>query len=140
MKKEYEEMKDNLMDIIKEEQAKLGYRKETIRLYYPLGSLNHLLKIKCDISGMKEILSDFCREVSEFFGNIEISNNGERFCFKIPDKGVQNMFHDHMSNNEFICGLVKLVADHICTIEKVKEYFLKFSDDIHYEKISKWRV
>ena len=73
MKKEYEEMKDNLMDIIKEEQAKLGYRKETIRLYYPLGSLNHLLKIKCDISGMKEILSDFCREVSEFFGNIEIS-------------------------------------------------------------------
>lgn len=135
MKKEYEEMKDNLMDIIKEEQAKLGYRKETIRLYYTLGSLNHLLKIKCDISGMKEILSDFCREVSEFFGNIEISNNGERFCFKIPDKGAEYV-HDNLSDDEFICGLVRLVADHSCTIEKVKEYFLKFSDDIHYEKIS----
>lgn len=135
MKKEYVEMKDNLMDIIKEEQAKLGYRKETIRLYYPLGSLNHLLKTKCGISGMKETLSDFCREVSESFGDIEVSNDGERFCFKIPDKGVEYV-HDNLSGDEFIYGLVRLVADHGCTIDKVKEYFLKFSDDIHYEKIS----
>ena len=38
--KGYEALKRNLIDIVAEEQAKLGYRKEMIRLYYPLSSLN----------------------------------------------------------------------------------------------------
>ena len=37
----HENLERNLMDLIKEEQAKLGYRKEALRLYYPLGTLNH---------------------------------------------------------------------------------------------------
>lgn len=135
MKQQYKEMKDNLVDIIKEEQAKLGYRKEIIRLYYPLGSLNHLLGSDTDVEGMKQLLSDFCEDVSEFFGKIEISNNADRFCFKIPEKGAEYV-RENISDNEFICGLVELVSDHGCTIERIKEYFLGFNDDIHYEKMS----
>lgn len=37
----YDKLEKNLIDIIKEEQAKLGFFKEDIRLYYPLSSLNH---------------------------------------------------------------------------------------------------
>ena len=37
----YERLEKSLTDTIKEEQAKLGFRKEAIRLYYPLSSLNH---------------------------------------------------------------------------------------------------
>ena len=37
----YDKLERNLIDIIKEEQAKLGFFKEDIRLYYPLSSLNH---------------------------------------------------------------------------------------------------
>lgn len=37
----YDKLERNLIDIIKEEQAKLGFFKEDIRLYYPLPSLNH---------------------------------------------------------------------------------------------------
>ena len=37
----YERLEKSLTDTIKEEQAKLGIRKEAIRLYYPLSSLNH---------------------------------------------------------------------------------------------------
>lgn len=32
----YERLEKSLIDLVKEEQAKLGYRKEMIRLYYPL--------------------------------------------------------------------------------------------------------
>ena len=32
----YERLEKSLTDTIKEEQAKLGFRKEAIRLYYPL--------------------------------------------------------------------------------------------------------
>ena len=38
----FEKLEQNIIDMIKEEQAKLGYRKESIRLYYPLSSLVHL--------------------------------------------------------------------------------------------------
>ena len=34
----YTKLTNNLIDLVKEEQAKLGYRKEAIRLYYPLSS------------------------------------------------------------------------------------------------------
>ena len=37
----HEKLQKNLIDLIKEEQAKLGYRKESVRLYYPLQSLQH---------------------------------------------------------------------------------------------------
>ena len=32
----YERLEKSLIDLVKEEQANLGYRKEMIRLYYPL--------------------------------------------------------------------------------------------------------
>ena len=41
----YERLEKSLTDTIKEEQAKLGFRKEAIRLYYPLSSLNHCVFI-----------------------------------------------------------------------------------------------
>lgn len=34
----FEKLEQNIIDMIKEEQAKLDYRKESIRLYYPLSS------------------------------------------------------------------------------------------------------
>lgn len=44
----YERLKKSLIDLVKEEQAKLGYRKEMIRLYYPLSSLNHFMEANAD--------------------------------------------------------------------------------------------
>ena len=32
---DFARLEKNIIDVIKEEQAKLGYRKEKIRLYYP---------------------------------------------------------------------------------------------------------
>ena len=37
----YQRLEESLTDLVAEEQAKLGYRKEEIRLYYPLSTLNH---------------------------------------------------------------------------------------------------
>lgn len=31
----FDKLEQNIIDMIKEEQAKLGYRRENIRLYYP---------------------------------------------------------------------------------------------------------
>ena len=39
----FEKLENSLIDVIKEEQAKLGFKEEKIHLYYPLSSLNHFL-------------------------------------------------------------------------------------------------
>ena len=45
----FSRLEQNICDVIKEEQIKLGYQSETIRLYYPLGSLNNFLGTAFDI-------------------------------------------------------------------------------------------
>ena len=44
--KEYKLLEEILADLFLEEQAKLGFFKEDIRLYYPLSSLNHFFSAR----------------------------------------------------------------------------------------------
>ena len=54
----YKRLYKNLIDIIKEEQAKLGFRRESIRLYYPLSSLNHFFETQDTEEQMKKYIPD----------------------------------------------------------------------------------
>lgn len=130
----FEPLENNLIDIIKEEQAKLGYQKERIRLYYPLSSLNHFFQSNYDVSEMKECLEAFCRFAAPRLGSIDISNKEERFCFSIPETGSEYV-HQHTGKNEFIHNLVKTVSRHGCTMEDILSVFHQYSGQLHVEKI-----
>ena len=73
-------LEKNLRDLILEEQIKLGYRKELLRLYYPLSSLNHLLGVNCTEAEMLERMKEFSEATQEHFGGITASSQKERFC------------------------------------------------------------
>lgn len=87
----FEALKANIFDNMIEQQAKLGYRKEPVRLYYPLSSLNHFFNKKADSDEMQQILSVF-RFIQK--------NNVEKFlphikenAFVLPSpKRFRNMF------------------------------------------------
>ena len=64
----YERLEKSLIDLVKEEQVKLGYRKEMIRLYYPLSSLNHFMETNADSEEMQELLTDFPKAAEDIFG------------------------------------------------------------------------
>ena len=55
----FDKLERNLIDIIKEEQAKLGFFEEDIRLYYPLSSLNHFFDSTDNAGEMQERLEHF---------------------------------------------------------------------------------
>ena len=145
----YDNLQRSLIDVIKEEQAKLGYYREDIRLYYPLSSLNHFFgtnvgadEMQCILDGkgkgetdhdmiaggMNEILSDK-------LGMVEVSHRGDRFCFHIPPEGVEYV-HENTTENEFIRELVQLVAKHGCTIDQVYELFQAHSAQVGREKMN----
>ena len=107
---DFARLEKNIIDVIKEEQAKLGYRKEKIRLYYPLSSLNHFFQLDVDETGMQEKLSRFSEEGAEYV-------------------------HNNMKENEFIKDLIGLISHHGCKMEDIFELFRQHSDQITIEEM-----
>lgn len=56
---DYSRLEKGIMDFIQEEQVKLGYRKEKIRLYYPLSSLKHFLGEEVSGKSTEELEKEF---------------------------------------------------------------------------------
>ena len=125
----YERLEKSLIDLVKEEQAKLGYRKEMIRLYYPLSSLNHFMETNADSEEMQELLADFPKAAEDIFGEVGITHAKDRFCFALSEKASEYV-HENMKPNEFIKELVELVAEHGCTMEDIEVLFRSHSDKI----------
>ena len=125
----YERLEKSLIDLVKEEQAKLGYRKEMIRLYYPLSSLNHFMETNADSEEMQELLADFPKAAEDIFGEVGITHVKDRFCFALSEKSSEYV-HENMKPNEFIKELVELVAKHGCTMEDIEVLFRSHSDKI----------
>lgn len=159
---DYSNLERSLIDVIKEEQAKLGYYREDIRLYYPLSSLNHFLGTDVNADKMQKILEGIGENVDETrnivegkeagsataepivagmnatlsdkLGMVEVSYRGDRFCFHILPEGVEYV-HENTKENEFIRELVNLVAKHGCTIDQIYELFTAHSDRVGREKM-----
>ena len=84
----YERLEKSLIDLVKEEQAKLGYRKEMIRLYYPLSSLNHFMETNADSEEMQELLADFPKENFKILEDLAEALGGEVSCSRaVVDNG-----------------------------------------------------
>ena len=118
----YDKLERNLIDIIKEEQAKLGFFREDIHLYYPLSSLNHFFSAKDSADEMQERLNTLPASITEKLGQIEVSHKGDRFCFHIPKEGTVYVH--------------ELVAKHDCTMNEILDLFHTYSQNIITEEIN----
>lgn len=129
----FEKLEKNIIDIITEQQLKLGYRQEKVRIYYPLLSLNRLLGTDKDAAQISEILSTFCDTVKDKFGKIKISERNDRFCLLIPPEGNEYI-HARKADHAFLAELIDTVRHHGCTLEKVLSLFHRYSNSVHIEK------
>jgi hypothetical protein len=132
---DFSRLKQNIFDVIKEEQIKLGYQKEVIRLYYPILSLNRFLKTDYSIEEMREVLKEFCSQATPELGEIKISNKGERFCFCFAPEATEYIY-THTKQEGFLYDFIGTVSRHGVTIEDVIDQFKKYSDCVHVEKVT----
>lgn len=128
----FEKLEHNLIDIIKEEQAKLGFFEEDIRLYYPLSSLNHFFNSSDTAEEMQQKLNNLPASITDKLGNIEVSHRKDRFCFHIPAQGTVYV-HENTAPNEFIHQLVELVGRPGCTMNEIRDLFHTYSENVLYE-------
>lgn len=133
MNYKYQGLENNLIDMVKEEQIKLGYSPETIRLYYPLSSLNKFIGEECDVKQMQERLKEFRTLVQERLGALRLSNVGERFCIAIPPEGAEYV-HGLYDKSDFLVRFVRVIEKHGCTIEDIVQVFREYSEHIHVER------
>lgn len=127
-------LQKNIIDVIVEEQVKLGYCKETIRLYYPIQSLNRFLETDFEIEEMKNALKQFSVFVSDSLGEIEISNKNARFCILIPPAGVEKVYQNR-GDVSFLSDFVSVISKHGGSFEEICEVFWKHSEEVHIEKV-----
>jgi hypothetical protein len=120
---------------MKEEQIKLGYRKEVVRLYYPIVSLNRFLGASLGIEEMKKALREFCDSVQNRLGKIEVSNVEERFCFCLSPE-VSEYIDTHTPHEGFLYDFIETVSRHGVTMEEVIDQFRKYSDCVHIERVT----
>lgn len=130
----YEKLGQSLIDWMKEQQAKLGYRKESIRLYYPLSSLNHLFGSADTAEEMQERLDHFPEEWMQKLGKVKATHSGERFCFRIPEEGSEYV-HAHMGKEEFIVKLVGLMWNHGVTMDQIQALFEEVAEGVRVERV-----
>lgn len=122
-----ERLEKNLADQMKEAQLKLGYEEETMRLYYPVASLNLLLGTDCEKAGeMKETLEKLFAEPESRIGKLEFAVRADRIEVSVPPEGARYV-HEHMGDVAFLQEIVSLFSDsHGKSVEDVKQVFGKF--------------
>lgn len=142
----YSRLAKSLIDIVKEQQAKLGYRKEIVRLYYPLSTLRHFFecagadnKIAPGVISEQQMLeilapNNLPKQLADTIGEIKVTAKNERFCIEIPPEGSEYV-HENTADNEFISELIALVGTHGCTMKQITELFYKYSDDIEKKEM-----
>lgn len=132
---DFSTLKRNIIDVIYENQVKLGYQSETLHLYYPLISLNKYLNTSLNSEEMINQLTEFKKEVKDDFGNIEISFKQDRFCFRFPNTTAE-FVHYTYDDGGFLTELIGTISDHNKKIEDIITVFYKYSDDVSIEKFN----
>ena len=128
-----EKLEKNIIEMLKEEQIKLGYCSESVRLYYPLESLNRLLDIDLEAPGMQEALKAFAALERERLGDITVSHKGDRFCLVIPPEG-SDYVHSLIGEDEFLVRFVEKMRNHPSSIREVLDVFQTYSGHVRFEK------
>ncbi len=133
-----DKLTENIVDQIKEAQIKLGYAKETVRLYYPAESL-------CTLMGMEPMdtkrLLDYLKEtavLSEIpLGELQFTAHKGRIEVRIPPEGAEYV-HREVPDPEFLTELIGFFGSHPhCHLADIRKIFAEFSEDYVCEKMPK---
>ena len=126
--KPYGKLMHALVDMAEEAQAKLGYEKGEMGLYYPLTSLNHFFDADMDAEEMQAALEGFPKYLKKRYGGVTVSHKKDRFCFLL-DGRVAEQVHLLMKPDAFIGKLVDLMSRHGTTLAQIEELFKAQSSD-----------
>ena len=126
-----ENLYESIVDFIKEEQIKLGYAKESVRLYYPKSSILSLLNV--DDKDLDDEIKTFIKNASNTLGNIEISVKNDRYCIIVPCQGAE--YVHSLDKDTFLEDFIHAISLHNCRKSDLEQVFKKYSKDYVVEDV-----
>ena len=130
-----EKLLKNMTDQVKEARLKLGYAKETVRLYYPVDSLNTILgsNAKDDQEMLTLLRKAF--EAKSSLGELHFYSHAGRVEISIPPEGSQ-WVHEQVETPAFLKDLIQLFQEHhACTLEEICQVFENHGHEYVCEKM-----
>lgn len=126
----------NIIDQIKEAQLKLGYVKETVRLYYPAASLNTLLGIMTkDADELVTLLKSEPSFADTVLGTLQFTVCSGRIEISISPDGAEYVYRE-VPSSPFLADIIELFGKHHnCTLKDICDVFGKYSDDYTCEEM-----
>lgn len=126
----------NMIDQIKEAQIKLGYVRETVRLYYPVASFNSLLGTEAKDTGeMLRLLEENPAFSETVLGRLQFSEHKGRMEVSVPPEGSEHV-HREIPDPAFLKDIIGLFeTHHACTLADVRGVFEKYSRNYVCEKM-----
>lgn len=135
-----EALEKHIFDTIKEWQMKIGYREESMKLYYPDISLKELLELEPEATKeqLDKALKDFCKTEEEKLGRIEISNIRDRYCIYVPMKGC-SYITKNVPDFVFLKRFLAVITNTQNTLEQVRECFELYAreNDAQYVELDR---
>lgn len=117
-----EQLEKQIADQIKEAQLKIGFVKETVRLYYPLASLNNLL------GTYFESEQQMCMELDKVCSKFTFAIHQGRIEISVPPDYVEYVYRE-VETPEFLAAWIDLFRNnHSIQLSQVKEIFAKFGE------------
>lgn len=131
-----DKMIQNIIDQIKEAQIKLGYVKETVRLYYPTESLNRMLGTQAkDAEELLAFLENTAVFSDTVLGKLRFAVCKGRIEVSIPPEGAKYVDRE-IPAPAFLIDIIKLFGEnHHCGLADVCAVFEKYSKDYVCEKM-----
>lgn len=132
-------LKQHMIDVIAEQQLKIGYMNEWVSLYYPTDSVLQLLGMS-DMDKLMSTLLEYKVYAKPVLGDIEVSYDKDVFCFRISPQGgtyVHEIIADGSSEKLlFLRDFLEMIVRHNQTIEDIKGVFLQYSEHVIVKKMN----
>jgi len=126
---DYLELKENLIDVIKECHTKIGYSENAMSFYYPVKALNRFLDSNLSLNEMGNALEGFAEDVKEDLGQLKFKLEGDRYRITVPKKGSVYV-NEHIPDSPFLKEFVAETIRPGCDIESILVIFNKYSEKV----------
>ena len=129
----YLEFEHLLLELIKEQETKLGYVYGSTRLYFLKSYLCGLLGV--EVTRLQVTLENLQALFQAKYGELGVRDQKERICLEVSPE-VCEYVHCHILVNPFLVDLVALCQKHKVTEEEVRSMFAKYSQEYTWDVIS----
>lgn len=120
----YSALERSIIDLIQEFEIKLGYSKQTLRLFFPEKSLCNLLG--CDMAALDGALGEFPGHT--ILGDVKFLREDDgRRCAVIPDNGVARV-HESFGGSGFLSEFIAATLDCTRGIDDILAVFRRYGD------------